>query len=81
MHWWTLLPIIRNNSEVPFELELNPLNIYEKPLHYLISVKAIELHDLGMNYLTISKILNASDKTVKKAVLRHKAKGQGEAGV
>ena len=52
------------------------MNIYGRPLHYLISVKAIELHDLGMNYLTISKILKASDKTVKKAVLRHKGNGQ-----
>ncbi len=40
----------------------------EPPLYQIIADKALHLHQLGMNYQAISKHLNVSGVTVKKAI-------------
>lgn len=56
---------------MPFETNVIPTKILKTPIYQTIAEKATELHDLGMNYRNIAKALNISDKTIKKAIVRH----------
>jgi len=61
--WWT--QPIRTISEISAHIKISPIR--QIPLYQKLSIKAKQLHTLGMSYQKISESLNTSEATIIRA--------------
>ena len=66
LRWWTWSQCVRTLSILDFEFTL--LDTVIPPLYQEISVKSVQLHQLGMSNRTIAAKLKVDEKTVSKAI-------------
>lgn len=64
--WWTRTQRIRTAAELPVETELFDTNAY--PLYLRIAPKALQLSQLELGFLAISRKRSADRKTVVRAI-------------
>lgn len=63
--WRALTQPIRTISEISAHIKISPIR--QIPLYQKLSIKAKQLHTLGMSYQKISESLNTSEATIIRA--------------